>query len=248
MQIQLTVRSKNFKAVTSRTESFESENIRNLVANLNSAGLPVLAGSAEFTLEVEGKRDDHYTVTETVAYITNLTGGVGAPSTVGSAVTGWTAVEYGTGGQHRTVLTRDATLTQAVAAAALAFGDKAYNFPLGLIKCSGGAATFTITGATATNTPEVGIGSVLGAGVQTTLGAAGATMEDILDGTATSAISAAGTDESYSFAAEAGVLDGTATAKAAFLNCAGNWAVSENITFSDIEITLTWEYLGALAV
>jgi len=247
MLIQLTVRSKNFKAVTSRTESFESANIKNLLANSNSAGIPVLAGSSEFTYEVEGKRDDQYTVDESVAAINNLTGGLGTPSTIGSAVDGWTAVEYGTGAMHRTVLTRDDDFVKAVASAALAFGDQAYNFPLGLIRCVGGTITFTIQGATATNTPEVGLGSVLGAGVQTTLGAAGATMEDVLDGTATGAITLAGTDESYAFAAEAGVLDGTATAKDLFLNCAGNWAVTEDITFSDITIDLTWEFLGVLA-
>jgi len=217
------------------------------VDNVNSAGLPVLAGAAEFTYEVGGKRDEQYTVTESVAYITNLTGGLGAPSTLGSAVSGWTAVEYGAGTQHRTVLTRDASYVKAVAGAALTFGDQAYNFPLGLIKCTGGTITFTIKGATATNTPEVGMGSVLGAGAQSNMGTAGATMEDVLDGTATAAITSAGTAVSYAFAAEAGVLDGTATAKDLFLNCAGNWAVTESITFSAITIDLTWEFLGVLA-
>ena len=247
MLVQLNVVSRNFKNVTTYVESFESTKIKNLRNNQNTAGLPILAGTSEFIYEIDSARDAFYTVTESVAAITNLTGGLGSPSTAGTAAANWTAVEYGNEGQHRTVLTRDSSLVQAVAGAALAFGNQAYNFPLGLIKCLGGTMDFTIQGATATNTPEVGLGSVLGAGAQATLGAAGATMEDILDGTATSAISVPGTVESYAFQAEAGVLDGTGTAKDVFFNCAGNWAVTENITFSDITITLTWEFLGALA-
>ncbi len=250
MLIQLTVRSMNFKAVTSRTESFESTKIRNLVANQNSSGLPVLAGSAEFLYEVDGKRDDLYTVTETVAYITNLTGGTGAPSTVGVAATGWSATEFGTGVQHRTILTKDSPIVQAVVTGptSLSFGSKIYDFPLGQIKCTGGTITFTIAAPTITITPEVGIGTIIGTGANATLAAVGATAEDVLDGTATSAITTAGTKEEYAFAAEAGMLDGTVTAKDIFLNCAGAWTVSENVTISSITIDLTWEFVGALTV
>jgi len=247
MLVQLNVSSRNFKNVTSYLESFESTQIKNLRANQNTAGIPILAGVAEFIYVLDGQRDTHYTVAESVAEVTNLTGGIGSPLNIGTAAAGWTAVEYGTGIQHRTVLTNDAAWVQAVAGAALCFGDQVYNFPTGLIKCLGGTIGFTIQGATATNTPEVGLGSVLGAGAQATIGAAGATMEDVLDGTATSAISVPGTVESYAFAAEAGVLNGVAGAKDLFLNCAGNWAVTENITFSDITIDLVWEYLGDLA-
>jgi len=73
-----------------------------------------------------------------------------------------------------------------------------------------------------------------------------ATSEDVRDGTATAAVSAAGTKVSYAFASEDGVLDGTATAKDLFFNCAGNWAATENLTISGITIDLTWELWGVL--
>ncbi len=248
MLVQLTVRSRNFKVKTAYTEAFESTKIKNLVANQNTAGLPILAGAAEFTYEIDGMRDIVYTVTESVAYITTLTGGSGSPANSGTAAADWTAVEYSTGSQQRTVLTRDTDLVQAIAAANLCFGDQAYNFPLGNIKVTGGVMTFTIAAAVETATPEVGLGSVLGVGVQATIGAAGATMEDFLDGTATSAITSAGTDEAYSWYAEAPGPDGIATAVDLFFNCAGAWGQTEDLTFSDITIDFTWEYLGIIAV
>lgn len=249
MLVQLTVRSKNFKSKTAYTESFDSERMKFVRANQNSGSVPALAGAAEFTYENDNARNDFYTVTETVAYITNATGGVGSPLNIGTAATGVTAVEYGDGVQHQTILTFDADWVKAVAGAALCFGVKIYDFPKGGIEIYGGAIKFTISAPTATNTPEVGIGHVIGDdSANATIGAAGATMESVLDGTATSAITSAGTDEAYGFDAEtdATFMDGTSAAIDLFLNCAGNWAVSEDITFSDIEIQLTWAFLGEI--
>jgi len=246
MLLTLTVRSKNNNIKTAYSESFDTEKIENLIANPNTGAVPALPGAAAFTYVTTKGRNENYTVTESVAYITSASGGIGSPDTRGTASANYTAVEYGNGIKHTTVLTRDTDLVQAVASAALAFGDLAYTFPEGAIGTIAGTISFTIQGATAVNTPEVGLGHVLGAGVQTTLGAAGATMESILDGTATAAITAVGTDVAYAFDAEADLawVDGTAAAVAMFFNCAGNWAVTENITFSDIVITLTWDFLG----
>ena len=124
MLVQLNVTARNFKVVTTYLESFESTKIKNLRSNQNSAGLPALTGNAEFIYEVDGGRNIHYVTTESVSAITALTGGTGSPSNSGSAATGWTAVEYGSGTQHRTVLTRDSSLAQTVASAALGFGEQ----------------------------------------------------------------------------------------------------------------------------
>ncbi len=247
MLIQLTVRSKNFKAKTAYTESFESTLIRDLKANQNTSGLPALAGSAEFIYRNDDGRDDAFTVTQSVASITTISGGAGSPSTAGVAATNWTAVEYGVGHSNRTVLTRDTSLVQAVAAAALCFGEKIYTFPEGSTRQVAGTMEFTISAPLSTVTPEVGIGHVVGDdSANITIGAAGATMESILDGTATSAITSAGTDEAYVFTAETDLVahDGSAGALEAFLNLAGNWAETENITLSDITISLVWDFLG----
>ena len=246
MLIQLTVRSKNFKNKTAYTQSFESTLIQDLKDNQNTAGNPVLNGNTEFRYVNDAGRDDHYTVTESVAYVTSVSGGSGSPSTAGTAATNWTAVEYGDGIRHRTILTRDSDLVQAVASAALGFGEKIYDFPEGQVGMVAGTMEFTISAPTATNTPEVGLGHVVATGAIATLGAGAATMESVLDGTATSAITTAGTDEAYVFAAESDLAayDGSATALDLYLNIAGNWAVTEDITLSDITVTLVWDYLG----
>jgi len=247
MLLTLTVRSKNNNAVaTAYSQSFESTLIEDLITNPNTGAVPALPGNAAFTYVTSKGRNESYTVTETVAYITSAAGGIGSPDTRGTASANWTAVEYGGNIRHQTVLTRDTSLVQAIASVNLCFGESIYTFPEGAIGLVAGTMEFTISAPTAVNTPEVGIGHVLGAGVQDTIGAAGATMESILDGKATAAITAAGTDVAYAFDAEADLawVDGTAAAVAMFLNCAGNWAVTENITFSDVIITLTWDFLG----
>ncbi len=245
MLVILNVRSKNGKAVTRRSESFESSEMLNLKDNQNTAGSPVLAGKSEFLLTFANKRDEVYTVDESVASINNMTAGSGNPVTSGAAATGWTALEYGDGVHNRTILTKDESLVQAVAGAALCFGVKAYDFPIGQLKCIAGTIKFTISAPAGTETPEVGLGTLVGDdSANATIGPAGATMEDVLDGTATSAVTSTGTVESYQFTAETGVLDGTAGALDLNLNCAGNWAQTEDLTISAITIDLTWELWG----
>jgi len=249
MLLTLTVRSKNNNVVaTAYSKSFESTLMRDLITNPNTAAVPALPGLAAFVYETAKGRDESYTVTESVAYITSAAGGIGSPDTRGTPNANYDAVEYGNGVRHTTVLTRKTDFVQAVATAALAFGDAVYTFPEGALGIVAGTISFTIQGATAVNTPEVGLGHVVAVGAQVTIDACagGATMESILDGTPTAAITAAGTDVAYAFDAEADLawVDGTAAAVAMFLNCAGDWAVTENITFSDVIITLTWDFLG----
>jgi len=248
MLLTLTVRSKNNNAVaTAYSKSFESTLMRDLITNPNTAAVPALPGLAAFVYETAKGRDESYTVTESVAYITSAAGGIGSPDTRGTPNANYDAVEYGNGVRHTTVLTRKTDFVQAVAGAALCFGEAVYTFPEGALGIVAGTISFTIQGATAINTPEVGLGHVIGDGsANITIQAAGATMESILNGTATAAITAAGTDVAYAFDAEADLawVDGTAAAVAMFLNCAGDWAVTENITFSDVIITLTWDFLG----
>lgn len=246
MLLTLTVRSKNNNIKTAYSESFDTEKIENLITNPNTAAVPALPGNAAFTYVVTKGRNENYTVTETVAYITSAAGGIGSPDTRGTPSANYTAVEYGNGVRHTTVLTRKTDFVQAVASAALGFGDLAYTFPEGAIGTVAGTMSFTIQGATAVNTPEVGLGHVIAVGAIATIGAGAATMESILDGTATGAITVPGTAEAYPFAAEADLVwvDGSAGAVVMYLNCAGNWAVTEDITFSDVIITLTWDFLG----
>jgi hypothetical protein len=104
----------------------------------------------------------------------------------------------------------------------------------------------TVAAPASVATPEWGLGTTLASGANATLTAAGNTTEDITDGTAMSAISAVGTAVAVVKLPEADVtnLDGHTTAIPVFLNCAGNWATTENLTISAVTVTITWAFLG----
>ena len=120
------------------------------------------------------------------AVILNAGGDIITASNVGTAGTGVTAVEYGDGLRHTTVLTVAGVIAAVAGAGNHAEGLVVYTFPTsGTIIIN--SCTMSI-GATSTgnalDTPEVGIGTVLANDAQATLGAIGATVENIIEGAA----------------------------------------------------------------
>ena len=168
------------------------------------------------------------------------TAGVQTTLNVGTA-TNSTAVEYGDGYHHCTVFTVT-EFTQAIAGANLGFGKKIYDFPDGGVKCKRVMVDITMTAATDTTVGEVGLGTVVASSTITTL-VGTATFEDILDGTANTAPSAVGAATQILAECESGILDGTTTAKDLYLNFAGGWSSTENLTISGT-VTLFWDFLG----
>lgn len=126
----------------------------------------------------------------TILQVDRLITGGDTVGTVGASTV--KAVEYGHGAEHLTVL----TLTSFAVGtsgdnASLGFGALLYTFPAGIIMVE--RAGFINVGVTAaisvtTDTPEVGLGTVVATGAIATLGAGAATMEDILEGGDTSNI------------------------------------------------------------
>lgn len=114
------------------------------------------------------------------------TNGVGAAAADGTLVS-----EEGGGGQHLSKLTF--TSTTAAAGAALADGALVYTFPAVPCLVRGVYVSGTLTAATETGTPEIGVGTLIGSGANATLGAVGATAEDIIEGTASEAFASGGT-------------------------------------------------------
>lgn len=160
----------------------------------------------------------------------------------GAAASGCTAEEFGDDYQHVTKITV-ADFTQAVTAAALAFGKKIYDFPLGHIKVDRALIELTVTAPASTTTGEVALGTVVASGAAATTGGT-ATFEDIIDGTATTESSSTGAVTLVNKACEADVPDGHSTALDLYLNLAGTWEAAENLTIS-AEVTIFWKYLGA---
>lgn len=244
MLLQLAVRSVNFKNVTAYTEAFDSEKIQMLRANQSGGAIPVLDGQTEFNYE-SGGRATFYTVTESVNSVVNAAGGVaGTAPNYGVAAANVTALEYGDGLYHQTVLTMD-SYTEAIASAALAVGQAVYTFPTGGIIIHGGTLDMTIAGATSVATPDIGMGTVIGTGAVAVLGGT-ATFEDIVDGVAGTAITSGGGQTLRVFHAEVDAtnFDGHTTPIPVFLNFAFLWIVTETLTINPCVITFNWTFLG----
>lgn len=116
--------------------------------------------------------------------VLNTAGDLITASNVGTAGTGVTAVEYGDGHNHVTVLTLAITLPNIPGGADLGVGNLIYTFPAGDIAIQDAAMSLAITqvdGNINADTPEVGLGTVIASGVVAVLSGT-ATFEDILTG------------------------------------------------------------------
>ena len=105
-------------------------------------------------------------------------------SNVGTAATGVTAVEYGDGYQHTTVLTVDTTLPAIAGGADLAVGKLLYTLPAGACIVDKAYMSLAITqseGNINADTPDGGLGTTIASGVVAVLGGTAA-FENIITG------------------------------------------------------------------
>lgn len=245
MLVQLTVRSRNFKNVTAYTESFDSEKIHRLRDNQSTGAIPVLNGQTEFVYAEQNGVDTFYTVVESIESVVNAAGGVAATApNYGTAEAGVIATEQGDGLYHKTTLTVD-TYTETIVGANLALGEKLYTFPTGGIIIHGGTLDVTMTAASETDAPIIGIGTVIGTGGVAILSGTDA-FEDIMNGVAGTAIASGGGQTLRVWRAEldATNFDGHTTEIPLFFNFASSWTQSEDITIFPLIITINWAFLG----
>lgn len=109
---------------------------------------------------------------------------------IGAVVTAatTTAVEYGDGYHHTTKLTLTAfAVGNSADNASKALGAGLYTLPAGAIIVDSAylSVGLTLADAVQTDTPEIGLGTTVGSGVNATLGAVGAAAENIWEGAAT---------------------------------------------------------------
>jgi hypothetical protein len=192
--------------------------------------------------------------TSGIAFVA-IKGGYGAPATPvdttltnvnigaknGSAVT---VVEQGDGVWHQTVFTlTDLAIVQVDNGANASGGAKIYTFPEGYLQHIGTVVNLSlVTDAGATATFVGGIGTVTAAADGTLTG----TEQDFIPSTAFTAAASLATFAVISTATEEVRFDGTATAKALYLNFAdaddvGGAAVHVHCTGT---ITVTWIFKG----
>jgi hypothetical protein len=141
-----------------------------------------------------------------------------------------------------------APLAGAAAAKALVPPQALYVLPAGVQVLEVSYAEIALTAAGTAVTPEIGLGSVVGnGGASATIGAAGATQEDIMEGFAVATTLSHAVVKNGPKGATAGILTGIALNKAAdskniFLNCAGTWNADNtgNLTATG-KVVLVWK-------
>ncbi len=162
----------------------------------------------------------------------------------GTAATGVTAVEYGDGRNHITVLTVVTTLPAIAGGANLAVGKLLYTMPAGACIIHAAKMSLSITqtqGNITADTPDGGLGSVIGSGVVATLDGT-ATFEDILTGQTFNDCN--GTAEVKSVANQPMVME-TGAAHTVHFNVADGWAASgDAAALLAGTVTLHWVFLG----
>lgn len=222
----------------------------------------LIAGTAMSASAVELNKMDGVTATTTelnlldgssatvpvvsTAAILDSDGALRTLDNVGTVPATVTAVEYGDGYNHTTVLTVTAAVfVPDVPADAEEVGALIYTFPAGVHRVN--SVWYEVTAVAIgsnTNAVDFGAGSTLAAGDGVTLGAA--TDEDFLDGTTVANISTP-----TEIATIASVGDGTiflaAGSKLFHLNMAGTWTNAPGAGASTVTgtVTINWTYLGA---
>lgn len=117
--------------------------------------------------------------------IWTFTNGLKNQANKGTVATGVTAVEWGDGRHHVTVLTVSTTLPAIAGGAALAVGKLLYTLPAGVQVIRSAHMSLAITqseGNINADTPDGGLGTTIGSGANALLSAVGAAAENILTG------------------------------------------------------------------
>jgi len=207
----------------------------------------VSGSGSKVKYDEEGAAWNYLTVTQTptqVQALVNTASSITAP--VGTAGTDVTAVETGNGKDIITTLTFNSAELTIAGAAAEAVGHLAYTFPAGVhfhevtdmnINLQGG-------GTVDADTPDVGVGSVIGTGAVSVLSGT-ATFEDYITGQTATDVS--GTAIPATTVATAGALTGisintASDVKTLHLNVADTWAGADTITVTGT-IVVKWSVL-----
>ena len=143
---------------------------------------------------------------------------------VGTVASGSTVVEYGDAVHHQSVITVDTDLGDIPGGAALALGKLVYTLPAGAVDIKSSYISMALTqtdGNITSDTPDIGIGSVVASGVVSVLGGT-STFEDMLTGVA--ADDCNGTAEISHIATSK--LTATGDAHTIYFNVADDWASS----------------------
>lgn len=165
---------------------------------------------------------------------------------VGTAATGVTATEEGTGFRHRTTLAVSTTLPAIAGGANLAVGKLLYTFPAGVVVVHAAHMSLAITqseGNITADTPDGGLGTVIGSGAVALLNGT-ATFENILTGQTFNDCN--GTAEVKALGPTAGIplIIESGDAHTVYFNVADLWAASGDAAAALAgTVVLDWSFL-----
>ena len=182
--------------------------------------------------------------TDTLADIPTGTAALNTGANVGTAGTGVTAVEFGDGFTHVTVLTLTAAaLTPTIPADAEGAGVIIYTFPAGVyVGTSAHMDVTAVTADSATNAVDMGLGSFIASGDIVTLTTAA--MEDWVTGQTVADISSPATEKSTVMTNGSPLLFEAADSHVLHLNMAGTWNNTVATLDATATVTIHWTFLG----
>lgn len=166
-------------------------------------------------------------------------------SNIGVAGTGTTAVEYGDGYQHTTVLTVDSVLPAITGGVDQATGKLLYTLPAGACIINNAYMSMAITQSEShinADTPDIGLGTTIGSGANATLDAVGTDAENILTGQ--TATNCTGTPNIKTVADQVLVVE-AGDNHTVYFNAADGWA-ADGDTAAVLEgtVVLHWQFMA----
>lgn len=163
------------------------------------------------------------------AFIKGLPASMSAVANAGVAASGVTALEYGDGRTHQTVLTIASVLPAIAGGAALGVGKLLYTFPAGeqIIESAYMSVGITQTEAHINaNTPKVGLGSVIASGVVSVLNGTATFMDIITEQTAANCTGTPTVKTAKATSSPFEFITAALGAKTVHFNAAVSWAAS----------------------
>ncbi len=226
---------------TNNGEFFDSTALTATTAELNvNAGVTAGTVTASKAVVVDANKDitafRHVTV-NTTRTATN----------VGTANTGTTAVEVGDAYNHTTILTVSTTLPAIAGGANLAVGKLLYTFPAGEIIIESAYMSMGITqtqGNINADTPDGGLGTVIGSGVVATLDGT-ATFENIITGQTFTNCTGTAAVKTAIPTANVPLVIAAAGAHTVYFNVADGWAASgDAAALLAGTVVLNWRFMA----
>ncbi len=166
---------------------------------------------------------------------------------IGMAAAGVTAAEYGNGGKHRTVLTVATTLPVIAGGANLAVGKLLYTLPAGAVVINKAYMSLAITQANGNinaDTPDGGLGTVIGAGVVATLDGT-PTFENIITGQTFADCNGTAKVKTANPTAGVPIIVEAADAHTVHFNVADGWAANGDAGAALAgTVVIDWEFMN----